>query len=99
MRSPCPDHPRPTDSMTSPPAQELEIAGYAIVRKIDQGGMGEVYEAWQEEPVRRRVAIKLIKHGMDSAELVGRFDSERQVLALMNHANVAQVYDAGTTPT
>ncbi len=85
--------------MTKVLAQDLEITGYSVLRKIDEGGMGEVYEAWQEVPVRRRVAIKLIKHGMDSAEVVGRFESERQALALMNHAHIAQVYAAGTTPT
>jgi serine/threonine protein kinase/tetratricopeptide (TPR) repeat protein len=84
--------------MSTSPGQLLEITGYSILRKIDEGGMGEVYEAWQEVPVRRRVAIKLIKHGMDSAEVVGRFESERQALALMNHAHIAQVYAAGTTP-
>jgi tetratricopeptide (TPR) repeat protein len=82
--------------VTAPPAPELEIPGYRILRKLDEGGMGEVYEAWQEVPVRH-VAIKLIKHGMDSEEVVARFESERQALALMNHAHIAQVYAAGTT--
>jgi non-specific serine/threonine protein kinase/serine/threonine-protein kinase len=76
--------------------QDLDITGYSVVRKIDEGGMGEVYEAWQEVP-RRHVAIKLIKRGMDSEEVVARFESERQALALMNHAHIAQVYAAGTT--
>jgi len=82
--------------VTHSPQPDLEIAGYTILRKIDEGGMGEVYEASQEEPARR-VAIKLVKRGMDSEEVVARFESERQALALMNHACIAQVYAAGTT--
>jgi non-specific serine/threonine protein kinase/serine/threonine-protein kinase len=60
--------------------------------------MGEVYEAEQERPVRRRVALKLIKLGMDTREVVARFESERQALAVLNHPYIAQVYDAGSTP-
>ncbi len=85
--------------MPHPSPPELQIPGYAIVRKIDEGGMGEVYEAWQDEPVRRRVAIKLVKWGMDTEEVVARFESERQALALMSHAHIARVYAAGATPT
>jgi non-specific serine/threonine protein kinase/serine/threonine-protein kinase len=73
------------------------IGPYRIVREVGQGGMGVVYEAEQEEPVRRRVALKLVKWGMDTREVLGRFDSERQALALMNHPNIASVYDAGAT--
>jgi tetratricopeptide (TPR) repeat protein len=79
-------------------SQDLDIAGYSIRRKIDEGGMGEVFEAWQEEP-GRRVAIKLVKRGMDSDEVLARFESERQTLALMSHAHIARVFAAGTTPT
>ncbi len=82
--------------MTKTPRRDLDIPGYAILRKIDEGGMGEVYEATQDEPARR-VAIKLIKRGLDSAEVIARFESERQALALMNHAHIAQVHAAGTT--
>jgi tetratricopeptide (TPR) repeat protein/predicted Ser/Thr protein kinase len=82
--------------MTHSQDPELEIAGYSVVRKIAQGGMGEVFEALQAEPARR-VAIKLVKRGMDSDEVVARFESERHALALMNHAHIAQVYAAGTT--
>jgi non-specific serine/threonine protein kinase/serine/threonine-protein kinase len=76
---------------------DLEVPGYSIQRKIDEGGMGEVYEAWQEGAVGRRVAIKLVKRGMDSDDVLARFESERHALALMNHAHIAQVYAAGTT--
>jgi serine/threonine protein kinase/tetratricopeptide (TPR) repeat protein len=74
------------------------IGPYRILREIGEGGMGIVYEAEQETPVRRKVALKLIKIGMDTREVIARFESERQALALMNHANIARVYDAGATP-
>ncbi len=73
------------------------IGNYRLLRKVGEGGMGEVYEAEQERPVRRRVAIKVIKWGMDTKEVVARFESERQALALMDHPNVAKVFEAGTT--
>jgi serine/threonine protein kinase/tetratricopeptide (TPR) repeat protein len=75
---------------------ELDIAGLTVVRKIAEGGMGEVFEALQAEP-ERRVAVKLVKRGMDSGTVVARFESERHALALMNHPHIAQVYSAGTT--
>jgi non-specific serine/threonine protein kinase/serine/threonine-protein kinase len=59
--------------------------------------MGAVYMAEQEHPVRRRVALKIIKPGMDSAQVIARFEAERQALALMDHPNIARVLDAGTT--
>jgi len=71
------------------------IGPYRIVREIEAGGMGEVYEAVQEKPIRRRVALKLIKRGFDTDRVIARFESERQALALMNHPNIAQVFDAG----
>jgi len=71
------------------------IDGYRITRVLGEGGMGVVYEAEQDQPVRRTVAIKLIKLGMDTRQVVARFDTERQALALMNHSNIARVYDAG----
>jgi non-specific serine/threonine protein kinase/serine/threonine-protein kinase len=73
------------------------IGAYRVLQKLGEGGMGEVYEAEQERPVRRRVAVKLIKWGMDTKEVVARFESERQALALMNHPNIARVYEAGAT--
>jgi serine/threonine protein kinase/tetratricopeptide (TPR) repeat protein len=71
------------------------IDHYLLVRRLGQGGMGEVWEAEQLEPVRRRVALKLVRPGLANAEVMARFESERQALALMNHANVAQVFDGG----
>jgi non-specific serine/threonine protein kinase/serine/threonine-protein kinase len=76
---------------------EQKIGNYRLLRKLGEGGMGEVFEAEQVEPVRRRVALKVIKWGMDTKEVVARFESERQALALMDHPNIARVYDAGAT--
>jgi hypothetical protein len=74
------------------------IAGrYKLREEIGEGGMGSVYLADQLQPVKRRVALKLIKVGMDSKVVLSRFDSERQALALMDHPNIAKVLDAGTT--
>ncbi len=74
-----------------------QIGPYRIREVLGEGGMGVVYLAEQIKPVRRRVALKLIKLGMDTREVIARFESERQSLALMNHPNVAAVYDAGAT--
>ncbi|MCA8962402.1 MAG: serine/threonine protein kinase, partial [Planctomycetes bacterium] len=71
--------------------------GYRLLQLIGTGGFGEVYLAEQIEPVRRRVAIKLIKAGMDSREVLARFQVERQALALMDHSGIARILDAGTT--
>jgi serine/threonine protein kinase/tetratricopeptide (TPR) repeat protein len=73
------------------------IGNYRILQKLGVGGMGEVYEAEQTKPIKRRVALKIIKWGMDTKQVVARFESERQALALMNHPNIARVFDAGAT--
>jgi eukaryotic-like serine/threonine-protein kinase len=76
------------------------IAGrYTLQEKIGEGGMGEVWVAKQTEPVKRKVALKLIKTGMDSKAVLQRFEQERQALALMDHPNIARVLDGGLTPT
>jgi eukaryotic-like serine/threonine-protein kinase len=75
------------------------IAGrYTLVDVIGEGGMGSVYLASQTEPVKRQVALKLIKTGMDSRGVLARFDAERQALALMDYPNIARIYDGGLTP-
>jgi non-specific serine/threonine protein kinase/serine/threonine-protein kinase len=74
------------------------IGPYRLLQKIGEGGMGEVWLAEQTEPVRRRVALKVIKLGRDSKQVVARFEAERQALAMMEHPAVAKVFDAGTTP-
>jgi WD40 repeat protein/serine/threonine protein kinase len=73
------------------------IGNYKLLRILGEGGFGIVYLAEQERPIRRQVALKIIKPGMDSAQVIRRFEAERQALALLDHPNVAHVYDAGTT--
>jgi len=93
----APDTPR-----TGSDAQALigsRIGRYKLVEVIGQGGFGTVYRAEQEEPVRRQVALKVIKLGMDTQKVIARFEAERQALALMDHPNIAKVFDAGTTDT
>src|SRR6266478_2415535 len=75
------------------------IGRYKLLQKIGEGGCGVVYMAEQAEPVRRRVALKVIKLGMDTKSVIARFEAERQALALMDHANIAKVFDAGATDT
>jgi len=74
-----------------------QIGNYQLIRRIGEGGMGEVWEAEQVRPLRRRVAFKVIKVGMDNREFTARFESERQALAMMDHPYIASVFDAGTT--
>lgn len=75
------------------------IGRYKLLQKIGEGGCGIVYMAEQQEPVRRRVALKVIKLGMDTRSVIARFEAERQALALMDHPNIAKVLDAGATET
>src|ERR1039458_7939041 len=70
---------------------------YRTLRLLGEGGMGTVYLAEQREPIHRQVALKIIKHGLDSKEVIARFESERQALAMMDHPNIARVLDAGAT--
>jgi serine/threonine protein kinase/tetratricopeptide (TPR) repeat protein len=99
----------PSDPPTAPPADGDEprqlaegpgsrVGLYKLLQSIGEGGMGAVYMAEQTEPVQRRVALKLIKPGMDSRQVIARFEVERQALALMDHPNIAKVHDGGTTP-
>jgi eukaryotic-like serine/threonine-protein kinase len=76
----------------------MTIGLYRIVRELGTGGMGAVYEASQEQPVRRTVAVKIIRPGMDTERVIARFEAERQALAMMDHPNIARVLDAGSTP-
>ena len=75
------------------------IGRYKLLEKIGEGGMAVVYMAEQTEPVRRKVALKIIKPGMDTRQVIARFEAERQALALMDHPNIAKVLDAGATET
>jgi eukaryotic-like serine/threonine-protein kinase len=73
------------------------LGPYRIIRPLGEGGMGLVYMAEQQHPIQRQVALKVLKRGMDTREVLARFDSERQALALMDHSNIARVFDAGST--
>jgi serine/threonine protein kinase/formylglycine-generating enzyme required for sulfatase activity len=81
----------------APTLAGTQVGPYRLIERIGEGGMGEVYVAEQLEPVQRRVAVKLIKPGLDSAEVVARFQAERQALARMRHPSVAQIHGGGTT--
>ena len=73
------------------------VGRYKLLQQIGEGGCGVVFMAEQEEPVRRRVALKIIKPGMDTKSVVARFEAERQALAMMDHRNIARIFDAGAT--
>ena len=91
-----------TDTSHSNPPDKIpsdHIGRYKLLEPIGEGGFGTVWMAEQLEPVRRRVAVKILKLGMDTREVVTRFEAERQALALMDHPNIAKVFDAGTTDT
>ncbi|KAA5541566.1 protein kinase [Roseiconus nitratireducens] len=83
--------------MPSLQGPESEFGKYKLLEQIGEGGMGTVFMAQQTRPVKRRVAIKIIKPGMDSRQVVARFEAERQALALMEHPNIARVFDGGST--
>ncbi len=92
----------PIDWQSTSPRNRDEILGtqigpYKLLEQIGEGGMGVVYLAEQQAPVRRRVALKVIKAGMDTRQAIARFQAERQALALMDHPNIARVFDAGST--
>jgi serine/threonine protein kinase len=98
--SPAPG-PNPAGTINEPIAERpgTVIGAYKLMEQIGEGGMGLVFVAEQQQPVRRKVALKVIKPGMDSRQVVARFEAERQALALMDHPHIAQVHDGGTTPT
>jgi len=88
-----------TDTLDLTPVEKpgTVIGPYKLLQQIGEGGMGVVYMAEQTEPVQRRVALKIIKPGMDTRQVIARFEAERQALAMMDHPNIARVLDAGTT--
>ena len=93
-----------TSAEAARPLPPFEKAGdrigrYKLLEQIGEGGFGVVWMAEQEEPVRRRVALKIIKLGMDTKEVVARFEAERQALAMMDHPHIASVFDGGATDT
>jgi len=92
----------PTASPASSPLSEgpgTVVGRYKLLEKIGEGGMAVVYMAEQEQPIRRKVALKIIKLGMDTKQVIARFEAERQALAMMDHPNIARVLDAGATET
>jgi len=96
---------RDEDEDTFPPVSRADskeaigsqIGPYTVLSVLGEGGFGIVYLAEQKKPVRRQVALKVIKPGMDSIQVIARFEAEEQALALLDHPNIAHVYDAGTT--
>ncbi|HXG12432.1 MAG TPA: serine/threonine-protein kinase, partial [Gemmataceae bacterium] len=90
---------QPPQSEASEQPGSLIAGRYKLLEQIGEGGMGTVWMAEQQEPVRRKVALKIIKPGMDSRQVIARFEAERQALALMDHPHIARVFDAGTTPS
>src|SRR5436190_445217 len=83
----------------TPESPDSRIGSYRLTARIGEGGFGDVYLAEQDEPVRRTVALKIIKLGMDTRAVVARFEAERQALAMMEHPNIARVFDGGATET
>jgi serine/threonine protein kinase/tetratricopeptide (TPR) repeat protein len=107
LSDPAPGAQRPDGAPASTPAANTglgekagdRIGHYKLLQQIGEGGCGVVYMAEQEEPVRRRVALKVIKLGMDTKSVIARFEAERQALAMMDHPNIARVFEAGATET
>ncbi|HVM49463.1 MAG TPA: protein kinase [Candidatus Acidoferrum sp.] len=101
LDEPARPSPRPTVVLNSPVTEKAgdRIGRYKLLQQIGEGGCGVVYMAEQQEPIRRRVALKVIKLGMDTKQVIARFEAERQALALMDHPNIAKVLDAGATDT
>src|SRR5882724_8376950 len=109
LQNPAPDAQPRVDASAYPRTLEVpgvpgemvgdRIGRYKLLQQIGEGGCGVVYMAQQEEPVRRRVALKIIKLGMDTRQVLGRFEAEHQALALMDHPNIAKILDGGATDT
>ena len=96
------DDPLQTSTMTraagAAPVSPVAFGAYRLLQRLGEGGMGEVWLADQTSPVRRQVAVKVVKAGMDTAQVLARFDAERQALALMDHPAIAKIFDGGRTP-
>ena len=91
----------PVATIDQPAAESTSamIGPYKLLEQIGEGGFGVVFMAEQTEPVRRKVALKVLKPGMDTRQVVARFEAERQALAIMDHPNIAKVFDGGATPS
>ena len=101
MAQPAAPQPGPTVRVSVPLTEKPgdKIGHYKLLQQVGEGGCGVVYMAEQQEPIKRRVAFKVIKLGMDTKQVIARFEAERQALALMDHPNIAKVLDAGATDT
>src|SRR2546422_5420302 len=97
LESPAPVGVAPTIAEPASESPGTVIGSYKLLQQIGEGGMGVVWMAEQTQPVQRKVALKVIKPGMDSRQVIARFEAERQALAMMDHVNIARVFDAGTT--
>ncbi|MCA9190109.1 MAG: serine/threonine protein kinase [Planctomycetales bacterium] len=100
LKQPTLDHPDIAETLNAPSGIERPgtvIGPYKLLEQIGEGGFGTVFMAQQDAPIRRRVALKILKPGMDTKQVIARFESERQALALMDHPNIARVIDAGST--
>src|SRR5262249_15942725 len=94
------DRPPPNATVDEQPVTErpgMVIGPYKLMEQIGEGGTGLVFVAEQQQPIRRKVALKIIKPGLDSKQVIARFEAEWQALAMMDHQNIARVHDAGTT--
>src|SRR5262249_12138697 len=96
----APEALRPTiDEVPSLEHPGMVIGPYKLLEQIGEGGFGVVFMAEQQHPIRRKIALKVLKPGMDSRQVVARFEAERQALAIMDHPNIAKVFDGGATPS
>src|SRR5208337_1521527 len=93
-----PEQSPPTADLRAREGRGTVIGPYKLLEQIGEGGMGTVWMAEQTDPIQRRVALKVVKEGMDSRQVLARFEAERQALALMEHPNIAKVLEAGRTP-
>ena len=93
------DRLKPPRAVNQPQGEQVGtvIGHYTLTEKLGEGGFGVVWKAKQSEPVKREVALKILKRGMDTDEVITRFEAERQALAVMDHPNIAKVHDAGAT--
>src|SRR5436305_1761308 len=97
LEAPAPAQTMALDGQRPTEGPGTVIGSYKLLEQIGEGGMGVVYMAEQTQPVRRKVALKIIKPGMDTKQVIARFKAERQALALMDHPHIAHVLEAGTT--
>ena len=99
LELPAPGLDATVEAPAVPESPGTVIGPYKLLEQIGEGGFGVVFMAEQTQPVRRKVALKVLKPGMDTRQVIARFEAERQALAIMDHLNIAKVHDGGTTPS